>query len=155
VEFPVYGRCPENQRYRYRQSCHGPLCHSSAYTFVEKLQTISTKFRNEQSLAQHSGNPVGSFSKNFLSHYYDLYGLLGSPEVQAFIGTPAYYARKPERFPAADNQHKASNEAFVLSQPDVRALYITQYKETQGLYYAGQVPFDDLLARIAHNLDRL
>lgn len=133
----------------------GVLCYSPAYTFVEKLQTISTKFRNQQSLAQRSGNPASSFPKNFLRHYYDLYCLLGSPEVLAFIGTPAYHARKQERFPAADNQHIASNEAFLLSQPDIRALYTARYKETHGLYYAGQVPFDDLLARIAQHLEHL
>jgi Nucleotidyl transferase AbiEii toxin, Type IV TA system len=133
----------------------GVLCYSPAFTFVEKLQTVSTKFRNQQSLAQLSGNPASSFPKNFLRHYYDLYCLLSSPEVLAFIGTPAYHARKQERFPAADNQHIASNEAFVLSQPDVRALYTARYKETQGLYYAGQVPFDDLLARIAQHIECL
>jgi hypothetical protein len=26
----------------------GVLCYSPAYTFVEKLQTVSTKFRNQQ-----------------------------------------------------------------------------------------------------------
>lgn len=133
----------------------GVLCYSPAYTFVEKLQTISTKFRNQQSLAQHSSDPASSFPKNFLRHYYDLYCLLGSPEVQAFIGTPAYHARKQERFPAADNQHIASNEAFLLSQPEVRTLYTTKYKDTRGLYYAGQVPFDELLARIAQHIDHL
>lgn len=133
----------------------GVLCYSPAYTFVEKLQIISTKFRHQQSLAQHSGNPASSFPKNFLRHYYDLYCLLGNPEVQAFVGTPAYHARKQERFPAADNQHIASNEAFSLSRPEVRSLYTAKYKETSGLYYAGQVPFEDLLARIAQHIGRL
>jgi hypothetical protein len=133
----------------------GVLCYSPAYTFVEKLQTISTKFRNQQSLAQSSGTPASSFPKNFLRNYYDLYCLLDSPEVLTFIGTPAYHARKQERFPAADNQHIASNEAFLLSQPEVRALYIAKYKETSGLYYAGQVPFDELLARITQHIDHL
>jgi len=133
----------------------GVLCYSPAYTFVEKLQTVSTKFRKQQSLAEHSGNPASSFPKNFLRHYYDLYCLLDSPEVLAFIGTPAYHARKQERFPAADNQHIASNEAFLLSQPEVRALYIAKYKETSGLYYAGQVPFNDLLARVVQHMGRL
>ena len=133
----------------------GVLCYSPAYTFVEKLQTISTKYRNQQSLAQNSGNPASSFPKNFLRHYYDLYCLLESTEVLAYIGTPAYHARKQERFPAADNQHIPSNEAFLLSQPEVRVLYTARYKETSGLYYAGQVPFDDLLAHIHLHLQRL
>lgn len=90
-----------------------------------------------------------------MRHYYDLYCLLDSPEVLAFIGTPAYHARKNARFPVADNQHIASNEAFLLSQPEVRALYIAKYKETSGLYYPGQVPFDDLLARVTQYIGRL
>lgn len=133
----------------------GVLCYSPAYTFVEKLQTISTKFRNQQSLAPDTGYPASSFPKNFLRHYYDLYCILDRPDVLAFIGTPAYHARKQERFPAADNQHIASNEAFLLSRPEVRALYIAKYKETSGLYYAGQVPFEDLLARITQHIGRL
>jgi hypothetical protein len=40
-------------------------------------------------------------------------------------------------------------------QPEVRALYIAKYKETSGLYYAGHVPFDDLLARINQHIDQL
>jgi hypothetical protein len=73
----------------------------------------------------------------------------------SFIGTATYNDRKQERFPAADNQHIASNEHFLLGQPEVRAVYKAKYKETSGLYYSGQVPFDDLLARIAQHLDRL
>ena len=124
-------------------------CYSPAYTFVEKLQTVSTKFRQQQAAAQ------GQFPKNFLRHYYDLYCLLDHPEVQAFIGTPAYVARKQERFRGADNLHIASNEAFLLSDPAVRSLYASKYQETAGLYYAGQVPFAAILARIAAHIDRL
>ena len=70
----------------------GVYCYSPAYTFVEKLQTVSTKFRLQQEATR--------FPKNFLRHYYDIYCLLASPEVQAFIGTPTYHARKVERFRA-------------------------------------------------------
>jgi Nucleotidyl transferase AbiEii toxin, Type IV TA system len=133
----------------------GVLCYSPAFTFVEKLQTVSTKFRNQQKLAKISDSPAASFPKNFLRHYYDLCCLLANAEVQAFIDTQAYHDRKTERFPAADNLHIASNEAFLLNQPEVRALYTARYNDTHGLYYAGQVPFEDLLARIAQNIERL
>ncbi len=43
-------------------------CYLPAYTFVEKLQTISTKYRR---LSQTS-----TFPSNFLRHYYDIYCLL-------------------------------------------------------------------------------
>lgn len=122
-------------------------CYSPAYTFVEKLQTVSTKFRQQQD--------AEVFPKNFLRHYYDLYCLLDNPEVQAFIGTQAYHARKKERFRAGDNLHIASNEAFLLRNPTVRALYDNKYRETASLYYAGQVPFQTMLDRFVQYLDQL
>lgn len=122
-------------------------CYSPAYTFVEKLQTVSTKFRLQQE--------ADAFPKNFLRHYYDLYCLLDSPEVQAFIGTPEYHARKQVRFRQGDNLHIASNEAFLLSNPAARARYEAEYKKTAALYYAGQIPFAAILDRIAQHIDRL
>ncbi len=130
-------------------------CYSPAYTFVEKLQTVSTKFRHQQDLQAVAASAAESFPKNFLRHYYDLYCLLESPEVQAFIGTPGYHARKKLRFPKADNLDLASNEAFLLSDPLVRQRYAAKFKETQGLYYTGQVPFEDILQRIALHIKRL
>jgi Nucleotidyl transferase AbiEii toxin, Type IV TA system len=40
-------------------------CYDPGYTFVEKLQTISTKFRNQQ---RDDNDPV-----RFMRHYYDVY----------------------------------------------------------------------------------
>ena len=125
----------------------GIACYSPAYTFVEKLQTVSTKFRKQQE--------AGGFPKNFMRHYYDIYCLLGIAEVQAFIGTPAYIAHKQARFPKADNQHIASNDAFLLSNPATRALYQREYEKTEALYYTGQIPFSKILARIHQHIDRL
>ncbi|MGZ3634218.1 MAG: nucleotidyl transferase AbiEii/AbiGii toxin family protein, partial [Parachlamydiaceae bacterium] len=48
------------------------LCYHPGYTLVEKLQTISTKFRKQQT--------QGIFSENFMRHYYDVYCLLKTPE---------------------------------------------------------------------------
>jgi hypothetical protein len=50
-------------------------CYDSGYTFVEKLQTVSTKFRQQQASKE--------FPINFMRHYYDIYGLLQRPEVDA------------------------------------------------------------------------
>ena len=122
-------------------------CYAMGYTLVEKLQTVSTKFRKQQE--------TGNFAKNFLRHYYDIYCLLEQTEVQAFIGSTAYHAHKQLRFPKADNLHIASNEAFLLSDPAVRALYERKYRETAALYYAGQVPFATIFDRIAQYRDRL
>ncbi|EKD92081.1 MAG: hypothetical protein ACD_29C00201G0001, partial [uncultured bacterium] len=52
------------------------------YTFVEKLQTISTKFRLQQ---QNNKMPV-----NFLRHYYDIYQLLSQKRILDFIGENEY-----------------------------------------------------------------
>lgn len=122
-------------------------CYSPAYTFVEKLQTISTKFRKQQK--------DGGFPKNFMRHYYDIYCLLDNAPVQAFIGTPKYCAHKQARFPKADNQHIASNEAFLLSDPATRALYQREYEKTAALYYTGQIPFADILTRIHQHIEQL
>lgn len=122
-------------------------CYNPEYTFVEKLQTVSTKFRQQQQ--------AGNFSRNFLRHYYDIYCLLGYPSVQHFIGTPAYEERKLQRFRQGDEVVIAKNEAFLLSDPAVRALYEAEYGKTAGLYYAGQVPFEKILECINKNIDRL
>lgn len=115
-------------------------CYHPAYTLVEKLQTISTKFRQQQA--------SGQFPINFMRHYYDVYCLLDMSEVQKFIGTPDYFAHKQRRFRAADNPVIAENEAFLLSDPKARAQYTEAYARTPRLYYAGQPPFDDILKRI-------
>ncbi|MFK4492509.1 nucleotidyl transferase AbiEii/AbiGii toxin family protein [Bradyrhizobium sp. USDA 336] len=65
-------------------------CYDPRYTFVEKLQTISTKFRKQQA--------DGSDSVEFMRHYYDVYELLKQPDVQNFIGTDAYKAHNKRAF---------------------------------------------------------
>jgi len=122
-------------------------CYHPGYTLVEKLQTISTKFRKQQE--------AGDFSKNFLRHYYDVYCLLRQSDVQSFIGTEDYIAHKNKRFPAADNQVIAQNEAFLLSDPATRRLYETEYGKTASLYYKGQVPFETILQEISKWKGRL
>lgn len=46
-------------------------CYDPGYTFVEKLQTVSTKFRNQQ---RDGTDPV-----EFMRHYHDIYELLQRP----------------------------------------------------------------------------
>ena len=71
-------------------------CYDPGYTFVEKLQTVSTKFRRQQ---ENRGNPI-----DFMRHYYDVYSLLRRLEVQAFIGSDAYQAHKSRRFRGGDER---------------------------------------------------
>jgi len=123
------------------------LCYHPGYTLVEKMQTISTKYRNQQK--------DNSFQPNFLRHYYDIYSLLKVPDVQTFIGTKDYIKHKNKRFRKDDNTIVAENEAFMLSDPQIRELYEQQYYKTTSLYYANQPAFADILVRIHQWVDRL
>ena len=123
-------------------------CYDPGYTLVEKLQTIATKYRQE--ISGNGGRP------NFMRQYYDVYCLLESPFVQEFIGTPGYKTHKQERFPEADLGIPIwENEAFLLSDPIIRADFERRYKGTAALYYRGQPPFDVLLQRIHEFISRL
>lgn len=122
-------------------------CYEPGYTLVEKLQTISTKFRRylaDQSMPQ-----------NFLRHYYDVFCLLGDAGVQAFIGTAEYHAHKEVRFPEADEKDISRNAAFRLEDPTVRNRFERAYQGTSALYYRGQPPLDAILDRIAQYSNQL
>ena len=122
-------------------------CYEPGYTLVEKLQTISTKFR------RHVED--GSMPQNFLRHYYDVYCLLGDQGVRAFIGTEAYVAHKAARFPSADNKVIAENPAFSLPDTAIRERFARAYASTAALYYRGQPSLEAILERIAEHADRL
>ncbi|WP_372785000.1 nucleotidyl transferase AbiEii/AbiGii toxin family protein [Phenylobacterium sp.] len=117
----------------------GVACYEPGYTLVEKLQTISTKYRRQQA--------EGSMPQNFLRHYYDVYCLLGDEGVQAFVGTEAYHAHKAARF-RSEEPDLTKNPAFQLSDPETRALYAEAYRRTAGLYYREQPALEDVLTRI-------
>ncbi len=124
------------------------LCYHPGYTFVEKLQTIATKFRQEQNGA--------AVRPNLMRQYYDIARLLDYSDVQQFIGTPEYHAHKNERFPAKDKEIPiAENEAFRLSDPTLRSQFRKRYEETASLYYRGQPDFDSLLDKIKEYIEKL
>jgi Nucleotidyl transferase AbiEii toxin, Type IV TA system len=122
-------------------------CYDPGYTFVEKLQTISTKYRQQQK--------DKTFPPNFMRHYYDVYSLLDRSEVQAFIGTDDYSAHKDGRFRSLDNKNIAKNEAFILSDPETRKTYAATYAKTSALYYGRKPTLDQMLERISVWIDRL
>lgn len=122
-------------------------CYHPGYTFVEKLQTISTKYRQQQE--------SGAFPINFMRHYYDVYCLLRAPDVQAFIGTSAYHDHKQKRFRTGDNPLIAENEAFLLSLPEIRGLYQEAFEQTTSLYYQEQPTFDEIRQAIADVIETL
>jgi hypothetical protein len=123
-------------------------CYHPGYTFVEKLQTIATKFRQEQN--------DGQSRPNLMRQYYDVYCLLGDEQVRAFIGTDAYQAHKATRFPPPDYAIPiVENEAFLLNSKELRAQFRKRYEDTAALYYKGQPDFDVLLNRILELANRL
>lgn len=122
-------------------------CYHAGYTLVEKLQAISTKFRKQQE--------DGTMPKNFMRHYYDVYCLLRDKDVLAFIGTDEYKAHKERRFPKADNQNIAENEAFILSNEATFKIYEDAYNSTSALYHKEQPDLSIILKvikKISENL---
>jgi len=115
-------------------------CYDAGYTFVEKLQTVSTKFRQQQ-VSKESPLP-------FMRHYYDIYSLLRLPEVQKFIGTEAYKKHKEKRFRGGDNLNISQNEAFSVSDPATRESYAKAFTESAALYYGDKPTFEQILAEI-------
>ena len=122
-------------------------CYVPEYTFVEKLQTISTKFRQQQ---EKQDMPV-----NFLRHYYDVSQLLKLERVKKFIGSKAYMEHKQKRFRENDEQDLTKNEAFILSDPDVRKKYNADFLKSKDLYFKGQPNFDGFLADLKPWLSKL
>jgi hypothetical protein len=125
----------------------GVACYDPGYTFVEKLQTVSTKFRLQQ---ERKTSPI-----DFMRHYYDIYSLLRRPEVQAFIGTPEYQAHKAKRFRTGDDPNIAQNEAFILSDPETRKTYEEAFTASSALYYGDKPTFAEILAEIKAWVHRL
>ncbi|MBX9621936.1 MAG: nucleotidyl transferase AbiEii/AbiGii toxin family protein [Alphaproteobacteria bacterium] len=123
------------------------LCYHPGYTLVEKLQTISTKFRKQQK--------TDTFSENFLRHYYDVYCLLQDHIVQSFIGTPDYQKHKEKRFRQEDNPIIEENEAFLLQNSATRLEYKKVYKNSRNLYYKGQPEFDEIMKMIQIYIKKL
>lgn len=126
----------------------GVLCYHPGYTFVEKLQTIATKFRKQEE--------TGAMPANFIRHYYDVACLLENDTVQEFIGTKQYTQHKKKRFPAIDQKIPiAKQEAFLLKDERIRERFEQEYKKNSALYYQGQLPFDEILGTLSKNLDKL
>jgi hypothetical protein len=123
------------------------LCYHPGYTLIEKLQTISTKFRRQQE--------DGSFPVNFMRHYYDVYCLLLAPAVQNLIGTDEYRTHKEKRFRSGDNPIITENEAFLLNNPATRQAYEKAYENTKALYYQNRPAFGQIMDKIIEYADRL
>jgi Nucleotidyl transferase AbiEii toxin, Type IV TA system len=115
-------------------------CYDPGYTLVEKLQTISSKYRRQQK--------DGTMPVDFMRHYYDVYCLLRQPSVQTFVGTAAYRQHKDDHFPTADNKNIHENPAFQVKDAATRALYERAYEAGSALYYRGKPTFGEILATL-------
>lgn len=122
-------------------------CYYPEYTFVEKLQAISRKFRNQQK--------DGALPVNFLRHYYDVYKLLDHQRILDFIGTQEYLDHKNKRFKSQDEKDLTQNLAFTLSDIDTFALYSKEYEDKSNLYFGTQPTFREVLDRIQLYLGKL
>lgn len=123
-------------------------CYHPGYTFVEKLQTIATKFRQEQE--------DGKERPNYMRQYYDLACLLKNEQVQLFIGTEDYKTHKKKRFPSKDFAIPISaNEAFLLKDAQLKEAFKKRYEKTSKLYYKDQIPFDEIMETIQTNIANL
>lgn len=116
------------------------FCYNPEYTFVEKLQTISTKYRQER---KHQIMPI-----NFLRHYYDVYKLLEDKRVLNFIGTEAYQTHKKARFRGQDEMVIMNNPAFTIPHPEVRQLYSNEFIKKSSIYFGKQPTFEEILNRL-------
>lgn len=112
-------------------------CYVPEYTFVEKLQTISTKYRQ---LEEKGEKPI-----NFMRHYYDVFQLLKLERVKKFIGTDEYFEHKNKRFRSSDKKDLTQNEAFTISDPKKRKSFQESFENSKGLYYNGQPDFQTII----------
>lgn len=122
-------------------------CYAPEYTFVEKLQTVSTKFRQQQELKT---DPT-----QFLRHYYDIAQLLDLDSVNDFIGTDKYESYKEERFRTGDIRKISKNEAFIFSDKETYKFYENAFTKSTDLYYRGQPTFDEIMKKIKSHIERL
>ena len=123
-------------------------CYHPGYTLVEKLQTITTKFRKEQE--------SGVERPNLMRQYYDVYCLLGNESVIKFIGTQDYLDHKRIRFPVVDFSIPISeNKAFKFSDPNQLERFSVRFRNTSALYYNGQPQFELMIERINQFLEIL
>ena len=143
----AYDRASESDITVTDNRANNILCYLPGYTFVEKLQTVSTKFRHQQN--------NGAMPPNFLRHYYDISQLLDHPDVITFINTSDYHERKKQRFRKNDNLIIAENEAFLLTDPKTREQYTLAYQATTSLYFGEQIPFDSILGNIQKHIGKL
>lgn len=116
-------------------------CYLPEYTFVEKLQTISTKVRQQVE--------TGEFGKNFLRHFYDIHHIFQQTQVKQFIGTENYINHKHARFRTEDQVNLKNNIAFNFdSNSQLFELYNNKFSQNSALYLHGTPSFEEIYESI-------
>lgn len=137
----IYDRVLRNGVSIYDNLARDIPCYLPEYTFVEKLQAVSTKVRKQQE--------SGSFSKNFMRHFYDIYALLEQPRVINFLGTDEYVKHKEKRFRRGDEQDISKNLAFNLDKNEqIFNIYKKKYEEIKPLLTGDFYPFEMIYENI-------
>jgi hypothetical protein len=123
-------------------------CYLPEYTFIEKLQTISTKYRvNKQ---KNIDSPI-----NFIRHYYDVYQLLNTERIKQFLQTKTYQAYKLEKFGSLDEPDLTKNPAFQLSMPGEIDKFSKLYQKKAEIYFGPIPPFEEIIQTIQKCAGRL
>lgn len=115
-------------------------CYKPEYTLVEKLQTISTKYRVNKN--NNIKSPI-----NFIRHYYDLYMLLSDEKVQSFIDTTDYKEFKLNKFGNFDELNIQLNPAFNLSQDELE-IFGNMYQAKSDIYFDTPPTFKEIIKKI-------
>lgn len=122
-------------------------CYKPEYTLIEKLQTISTKYRVNK--GQVNKSPV-----NFIRHYYDIYCLLNEVSIRAFINTKEYADFKKEKFGRLDELDLTKNPAFNLSNAELET-FDKWYREKSDIYFQSPPTFDQIMESLSELLRSL
>lgn len=116
-------------------------CYLPEYTLIEKLQTISTKYRVNQH--KNIESPV-----NFIRHYYDVYKLLNTDRIKKFLQTPEYQLYKIEKFGTLDEPDLTKNRAFQLSIPGEIEKFSALYQRKTEIYFDDTPSFEEIIETI-------
>lgn len=116
-------------------------CFSPEYTFVDKLQTISKRYRL---FKERNDAP-----RKFLRHYYDLYMLLELDRVMGFIGSTEYNTYKDMKLKTKDLETFKSRAPFHIDDPVIYQLFEKEYQAVKALFWFQPGPkFKDVIGRI-------
>lgn len=123
---------------------HRIKCFNPEYTFVDKLQTISRRFRQFKDR--------GDRPRTFLRHYYDLYKLLELGRVNSFIGTPDYDSYKERKLKKQDLAMFETLEPFIIGDSETYDLFEREFDTVKILLWAPGPDFATVIAAIrAHS----